>query len=339
MEQTPEISIDSPGLQLDTVQGDMELRDVTFAYPTRPDVPIFSHFTLFIPAGKTVALVGESGCGKSSVIQLIERFYDPQQGTVLLDGIDIRKLQLSWFRSQLGLVNQEPTLFGTTIRENIRMGNPEASEADIEAAACTANAHIFISQLPLGYDTHVGERGVQISGGQKQRIAIARAIIKNPRVLLLDEATSALDAESEHVVQEALDQLMVGRTTLIVAHRLSTVVHSTSIAVIKNGRIVEQGSHEELMAKNGAYSTLILMQQAQSQLDSSFHLVTTNKAGIVHLQKVPEDDDRQGKMMPSDNVIGGELLSRGGLEGLYGLDLGMSPVAVKPPPVRIPTSV
>ena len=240
--------------------GTIELRNVTFAYPQRPDAHVFEDFNLFVEAGKTMALVGESGSGKSTVVSLIERFYDPSGGQVLLDGRDIRDLNLHWLRSSIGLVGQEPVLFNMTVADNIRYGRPDASQEQVEEAARAANAHAFIEALPEGYNTMLGEGCIQLSGGQKQRVAIARAIVKDPKVLLLDEATSALDAESEHVVQEALDRLMVGRTTIIVAHRLSTIRDADSIAVVYKGHIVEQGSHEQLMDKKGSYARLVAHQ-------------------------------------------------------------------------------
>uniref|UniRef100_A0A453FYH2 ABC transporter domain-containing protein n=1 Tax=Aegilops tauschii subsp. strangulata TaxID=200361 RepID=A0A453FYH2_AEGTS len=208
---------------------------------------------------QTAALVGESGSGKSTAIALLERFYDPSSGRILLDGVELPTLKVSWLRLQIGLVAQEPVLFNDTIRANIAYGKQgEASEEEIVAAAEAANAHQFISGLPDGYNTVVGERGIQLSGGQKQRVAIARAVVKDPKVLLLDEATSALDAESERVVQEALDRVMVGRTTVVVAHRLSTVRGADIISVVKNGMIVEKGRHEELMRiKDGTYASLV----------------------------------------------------------------------------------
>jgi len=211
---------------------------------------------------QSVALVGESGSGKSTVISLLERFYDPDSGSVLLDGVELNKFNINWLRQQMGLVGQEPVLFGGTIRSNIAYGKKggEATEEEIVAASEAANAHHFISSLPHGYDTTVGERGVQLSGGQKQRIAIARAIIKNPSILLLDEATSALDAESERIVQDALEKVMVGRTAVIVAHRLSTIQGADIIAVVKNGVIAEQGRHEKLMSlPDGAYASLVAL--------------------------------------------------------------------------------
>lgn len=244
----------------------IELKHVGFKYPTRPDVQIFRDLCLSIPSGKTVALVGESGSGKSTVISLIERFYDPDSGQILLDGVEVRKLKLSWLRQQMGLVSQEPILFNETIGTNIAYGKQgEATEGEIITAARAANAHNFISALPQGYDTNVGERGVQLSGGQKQRIAIARAIVKDPKILLLDEATSALDAESERVVQDALDMVMVNRTTVVVAHRLSTIKGADLIAVVKGGVVAEKGKHEVLMKiTDGVYASLVALHMTSS---------------------------------------------------------------------------
>ncbi|CAO2836938.1 unnamed protein product [Amaranthus hypochondriacus] len=252
---------DESGQTSDNVKGEIEFRHVSFTYPTRPNVQIFQNLCLTIHAGKTVALVGESGSGKSTVISLLQRFYDPDSGVITLDGIEIQKMQLKWLRQQMGLVSQEPILFNETIRANIAYGKGgNATEDEIVNAAKLANAHNFISSLQEGYDTFVGERGVQLSGGQKQRVAIARAIIKNPRILLLDEATSALDAESERVVQDALDQVMVNRTTIVVAHRLSTIKNANVIAVIKNGVVAEKGKHETLVhIKNGLYASLVAL--------------------------------------------------------------------------------
>ncbi|CAM8888752.1 unnamed protein product [Rhodiola kirilowii] len=252
------------GLELETITGQVELRCVDFSYPSRPDVKILNNFTLSVPAGKTIALVGSSGSGKSTVVSLIERFYDPSKGQVMLDGHNIKTLKLRWLRQQIGLVSQEPALFATTIKENMLLGRPDATLVEIEEAARVANAHSFIIKLPDGYDTQVGERGLQLSGGQKQRIAIARAMLKNPAILLLDEATSALDSESEKLVQEALDRFMIGRTTLVIAHRLSTIQKADLVAVIQQGSVSEIGSHEELFSKgeNGVYARLIRMQEA-----------------------------------------------------------------------------
>ncbi|KAI3449330.1 hypothetical protein Pfo_005995 [Paulownia fortunei] len=259
----PEIdAYDTRGKKLEDIRGDIELRDVYFCYPARPNEQIFSGFSLFIPSGTTAALVGQSGSGKSTVISLIERFYDPQAGEVLIDGINLKEFQLKWIRSKIGLVSQEPVLFTASIKDNIAYGKDGATTEEIRAAAELANAAKFIDKLPQGLDTMVGEHGTQLSGGQKQRVAIARAILKDPRVLLLDEATSALDAESERIVQEALDRIMVNRTTIIVAHRLSTVRNAHIIAVIHQGKMVEKGTHAELLQDpEGAYSQLIRLQE------------------------------------------------------------------------------
>ncbi|KAL5722391.1 ABC-type xenobiotic transporter [Ranunculus cassubicifolius] len=263
IKRVPEIDTDNmEGEILQTAVGEVEFRNLKFAYPSRPDSIIFEDFSLKIPAGKTVALVGGSGSGKSTVIALLERFYDPVGGEILLDGVSISKLQLKWLRSQMGLVSQEPALFATSIKENILFGKEDASFEEVVAATKDSNAHDFISQLPQGYDTQVGERGVQMSGGQKQRIAIARAIIKSPRILLLDEATSALDSESERIVQAALDTASLGRTTIVIAHRLSTIRNADFISVVQNGRVVETGSHDKLIEdENGLYSSLVRFQQ------------------------------------------------------------------------------
>ncbi|XP_022639724.1 ABC transporter B family member 4 isoform X2 [Vigna radiata var. radiata] len=251
---------DDSGMTLEQVKGDIEFHHVTFKYPTRPHVPVFKDLSLTIHAGETVALVGESGSGKSTVISLLQRFYDPDSGQITLDGTEIQKLKLKWFRQQMGLVSQEPVLFNDTIRANIAYGKGgDATEAEIIAAAELANAHKFISSLQQGYDTLVGERGIQLSGGQKQRVAIARAIVKSPKILLLDEATSALDAESERVVQDALDRVRVDRTTIVVAHRLSTIKDADLIAVVKNGAIAEKGKHDTLLNKGGAYDSLVAL--------------------------------------------------------------------------------
>ena len=206
--------------------------------------------------------MGESGSGKSTVVSLIERFYDPEGGVVLIDGVNVNEFQLKWLRQQIGLVSQEPVLFNESIRANICYGKDGVTETEMISAAKDANAHNFISALPEGYDTLVGERGVQLSGGQKQRVAIARAIVKNPRILLLDEATSALDTESEKVVQEALDRVMVGRSTIVIAHRLTTIRNADLIAVVQKGQIVEQGKHAELMSiEKGVYASLVKLHQ------------------------------------------------------------------------------
>ncbi|XP_065859877.1 ABC transporter B family member 11-like [Euphorbia lathyris] len=265
----PEIDAsDTSGRVLEDIRGDIELRDVYFRYPARPEEEIFSGFSLSIPSGTTAALVGHSGSGKSTVISLIERFYDPNSGEVLIDGINLKEFQLKWIREKIGLVSQEPALFSSSIRDNIAYGKDGATIEEIKAAAELANAAKFIDKLPQGLDTMVGEHGTQLSGGQKQRIAIARAILKNPRILLLDEATSALDAESERVVQEALDRIMVNRTTVIVAHRLTTVRNADMIAVIHRGKMVEKGTHLQLLEDpDGAYSQLVRLQEMNKESD------------------------------------------------------------------------
>ncbi|XP_030551796.1 ABC transporter B family member 4-like isoform X1 [Rhodamnia argentea] len=265
----PEIdSCDTRGKTLDEIRGVIELNDVYFSYPARPDELIFNGFSLYIPSGMTAALVGQSGSGKSTVISLIERFYDPQAGEVLIDGINLKEFQLKWIRSKISLVSQEPVLFASSIKDNIAYGKENATIEEIRAAAEVANAARFIDKLPKGLDTMAGEHGTQLSGGQKQRVAIARAILKDPRILLLDEATSALDAESERIVQEALDRIMANRTTVIVAHRLSTIRNADMISVIHQGKIVEKGTHTELLKDpNGAYSQLIRLQQVNAEQD------------------------------------------------------------------------
>jgi ABC transporter fused permease/ATP-binding protein len=241
-------------------EGAVRFERVEFAYPTRPDSPVLTGLDLELAPGRVVALVGPSGGGKSTVAALLSRFYDPLHGRVLLDDVDYRELNADWLRRQVGVVSQEPILFATSIRENILYGRSAASIEDVVAAAKAANAHEFITEFTAGYDTMVGERGVRLSGGQKQRVAIARALLKDPRILVLDEATSALDAESEHLVQEALARLMAGRTTLVIAHRLSTVKEADCVLVLDGGRVVQSGSHGELVEQEGLYRRLVQRQ-------------------------------------------------------------------------------
>ncbi|KAL0419544.1 UNVERIFIED_CONTAM: ABC transporter B family member 11 [Sesamum radiatum] len=314
------------GMVLNDINGDVELKDVHFSYPSRPDERIFNGFSLMVPSGTTLALVGQSGSGKSTVINLVERFYDPQAGEVLIDGINIKEFQLRWIRGKIGLVSQEPVLFASSIKDNIAYGKDGASLEEIKAAAEHANAAKFIDQLPQGLNTMVGVNGTQLSGGQKQRIALARAILKDPRILLLDEATSALDAESERTVQEALDRVMISRTTIVVAHRLSTVKNADSIAVIHQGKIVEKGSHSELTRNpDGAYSQLIQLQefnkesvsagndkvatertsslrsisQGSSGTGNSSHHSFTTSAGLLTAANVVEKVYRESQTPPS----------------------------------------
>lgn len=238
----------------------VELSDVNFYYPSRPDTPSLSDFSLKIAAGETVAVVGPSGAGKTTLFQLLLRFYDPQQGSITLDGIDIRQLALHDLRNTIGIVPQDTVVFSANAMENIRYGRPDATDDEVIAAATLAAAHEFIVRLPEGYQSFLGERGVRLSGGQRQRIAIARALLKNPPLLLLDEATSALDAESERLVQGALEAAMVGRTTLVIAHRLATVQKATRIIVLEHGHIVETGTHASLVAAGGLYASLAALQ-------------------------------------------------------------------------------
>ncbi len=250
------------GRQVDanTVPADLAFEHVTFCYPSRPDQPALQDFSIRVPEGEILALVGPSGAGKSTVFEMLQRFYDPQLGTVLLGGTDVRQMDPGTLRQQYAVVSQQPAMFTADVSHNIRYGRPDAGEDEIRAAAEAAFADEFIDRLPDGYHSFLGEQGVRLSGGQRQRIAIARAILKDPRILLLDEATSALDTQSEHQVQKALERLMKNRTTLIIAHRLSTILHADRIAVLDQGRLVAIGTHEELLESSELYAGLARLQ-------------------------------------------------------------------------------
>lgn len=288
----------SGGEKIEKLKGDIELKNITFFYPTRPTQEIMNNFSISIKSGEKIALVGASGSGKSTTIGILERFYDYKEGEVTIDGIDIRKIDPIWLHQNIGIVTQEPTLFATTIRENILYGIHDPSQIkdeDIERVAKAANAHDFIVKLDKGYETMVGERGSTLSGGQKQRIAIARAMLQDPKILLLDEATSALDTESEHIVQDALNKLMEGRTCIIVAHRLATIKDSNNIFVIDHGKVVESGTHEDLLKLGGTYSQLASRQMAFGK-----------EKEVVIEEKVQESIKDEGKQDKVEEVIDNE---------------------------------
>jgi len=251
----------SGGVRPEKLSGDVALEGVTFSYPSRSDIKVLRDYTLNVPANSTAALVGSSGSGKSTVIALLARFYDAEGGQIMIDGVDIKDLDPLWLHDNIALVLQEPVLFGMSVKDNIVYGlNRGVTDDEVVEACKKANAHDFVEGFPEKYATMVGERGMRLSGGQKQRLAIARALLVNPRILLLDEATSALDAESEHVVQDAIDKLMVGRTTIVVAHRLSTVRNADKIVVFDQGTCVDEGTHDELMGRCEKYVDLVQRQ-------------------------------------------------------------------------------
>ncbi|KAI4190497.1 MAG: hypothetical protein L6R41_000732 [Letrouitia leprolyta] len=297
------------GKKLDHVEGTVELRNIKHIYPSRAEVIVMEDVNLVVPAGKTTALVGASGSGKSTIVGLVERFYDPVGGEVFLDGHNVSSLNLRWLRQQISLVSQEPTLFGTTIFGNIQHGligtkyenaSVEAQKDLIVKAAKMANAHDFVSGLPEGYETNVGERGFLLSGGQKQRIAIARAMVSDPKILLLDEATSALDTKSEGVVQAALDVAAKGRTTIVIAHRLSTIKTADNIVVMSQGRIVEQGAHDELLEKKGAYYNLVEAQRLSAEKEAEE--VVEEKEEMEGILKVKSRDSKSGTELSRTNT-------------------------------------
>jgi subfamily B ATP-binding cassette protein MsbA len=261
LDTAPEMQ-EAPGAQiLPAVQGLVQFEDVSFDYGDgNREQEVLRDVSLVARPGQVIALVGPSGAGKTTLANLIPRFYDPTQGRILIDGYDLRAVRIHSLREQVGVVPQETVLFSGSVRDNIAYGKLHATSGEIEAAARAANAHDFVMQLHMGYETAVGERGIKLSGGQRQRIAIARAILKDPRILILDEATSSLDSESEQAVQEALERLMRERTTFVIAHRLSTIVRADRIVVLENGRVAEQGTHAELIARQGLYQRLYSLQ-------------------------------------------------------------------------------
>ncbi|XP_075128118.1 ATP-dependent translocase ABCB1-like [Leptodactylus fuscus] len=311
-----EPSIDSfstTGFKPDKIRGDIEFRNVKFTYPSRPDIQVLKGLNLKISSGQSVALVGSSGCGKSTTVQLIQRFYDPEEGAITIDGHDIRNLNVRYLREVIGVVSQEPILFDMTIAENIRFGREDVTMEEIEQATKESNAYNFIMSLPDKFDTLVGERGTQLSGGQKQRIAIARALVRNPKILLLDEATSALDTESEAVVQAALDKAREGRTTIIVAHRLSTIKNVDAIAGFDNGVISEQGSHGELMKREGIYYKLVTMQtvdakddpenqENEENMNARTELVREKSTSLKNIKKTITEEDKDVDAKNKDMV-------------------------------------
>ena len=313
-------SASTEGLRPTNIVGNITFEDVVFHYPSRPDVPILKGLTVDFAAGKTAALVGASGSGKSTVVALVERFYDPIQGTVKLDGVDIKDLNLKWLRQQIGFVQQEPSLFATSIKGNVAHGLigsrfenlPEDEQFKLIQEACVkANADSFIQKLPDGYDTLVGERGFLLSGGQKQRIAIARAIVSDPRILLLDEATSALDTQSEGIVQDALDKAAAGRTTITIAHRLSTIRDADQIYVIGAGEVLEHGTHNELLQdEDGPYAQLVSAQKLKGRkVDADDNVGGLMSKGEVHAA-MQDEEPMDLKRVGTRRSIASEILEK-----------------------------
>ncbi|CAF3691746.1 unnamed protein product [Rotaria sp. Silwood1] len=277
------------------INGDIEFDNVSFFYPTRQETPVLRNLSLIARSGQTTALVGSSGCGKSTCLSMFLRYYEPTSGRITIDGQPITDYDVHQLRQNIAVVNQEPVLFGTTIYENIRFGKVNSTRAEIEEAAQEANAHHFIMQLPNKYETLVGERGIQLSGGEKQRIALARALVKRPTFLLMDEATSALDNVSEKLVQEALDRACKGRTTIVIAHRLTTIQNADQIYVLDNGSVIEQGTHETLMAKEGGkYQTMVKRQQMER--------IDDDQDDMISIQKATEDEEK--------SISGSKLIQR-----------------------------
>ncbi|XP_021276540.1 ABC transporter B family member 19-like [Herrania umbratica] len=305
----PAISYDSRGKEVEKIGGNIKIRDVYFAYPSRPEKLILQGFSLSIPAGKMVALVGSSGCGKSTVISLVERFYDPSKGEILIGDHNIKDLDLKFLRKNIGAVSQEPSLFAGTIKDNIKVGNMDANDRQIQDAAIMANAHTFVSQLPNHYSTEVGQRGVQLSGGQKQRIAIARAILKNPPILLLDEATSALDSESEKLVQDALEKAMQGRTAILIAHRMSTIINADIIAVVENGQVTETGTHRSLLDSSRFYKNLFSIQnigpirESRASEATEEAITTDQQFSPPDIEQKEETKDLDGHLSESSKQV------------------------------------
>lgn len=293
------------GKKPESLIGKISFKNIFFNYPSRKDAKVLQGFNLDIKPGETVALVGPSGCGKSTCIQLVQRFYDPISGSVELDGNDIKSLNIGWLRDNIGVVSQEPVLFDCTIAENIRFGKEDATDEEIERVTKEANAFDFIVKLPSKFNTQVGEGGTQLSGGQKQRIAIARALIRNPQILLLDEATSALDLESEGLVQAALDKAQSGRTTIIVAHRLSTIRNADTIFAINNGQVAEKGTHNQLMENEGLYYSLVTGQVTGKQ-----EIVEEKLYPDLAVESVEEADDSAVKFRRAGSTRMSRRLSR-----------------------------